>query len=344
MRWLKIFLVIIIVLGGVYAALMSVVDESQDFTIEKELPYPVDKVFPQFVNLQNFARWNTFFSKEKNLSFQFFAPYEGQGSSMTYRSAKGDKKGGELFVRYVNPNRTLKLELFEGEDNMPYHIDIKFIPSGNKTKVIWYIHTPAQPYLRRSVNLIEEDDWAGSVDKSMAQLSQMMGNKVQRENRRNAVVFDSIFVDRQESALLLGISANVKNNKGAFFQSIVQHHNKVTNYAKLDLGKEEDEFGEPQLLADGDQFKDKIISFYYGIPMLRREKIFDNNFTYRETQAGTAYVIYYKGNFAGRLRAVQQLREKAKFENLIPGKIIITFLEEPVSEDKVLLKISMPVS
>ncbi len=61
MRIFKILTVIIILLGGAYAASMYyLVDESKNFTIEKEIDYPVDKVFAQFNNLQNFTRWNNF--------------------------------------------------------------------------------------------------------------------------------------------------------------------------------------------------------------------------------------------------------------------------------------------
>ena len=60
--------------GAVYAVSMTFVDENKNFTIEKEIEYPIDKVFPQFNNLQNFTRWNSFFSDNKDLSVQYFTP------------------------------------------------------------------------------------------------------------------------------------------------------------------------------------------------------------------------------------------------------------------------------
>ena len=88
MRWLKFGTLIIVFLLAVYAVSMTFVAESKSFTVEKEINYPVDKVFPQFNNLQNFSRWSGFFARNKNLTFDFFTPYEGQGSSMSYHDKK----------------------------------------------------------------------------------------------------------------------------------------------------------------------------------------------------------------------------------------------------------------
>ena len=139
MRWLKYGSFIIIFLLAIYAVSMSFVEENKNFTIEKEINYPVEKVFPQFNNLQNFSQWNAFFSDNDQLSFDYFSPYEGQGSAMTYKDKKNDEIFGDVFIRYENLNKTLKFQLFEGKKNNPYLIDVKFKPNQDKTKIIWYI-------------------------------------------------------------------------------------------------------------------------------------------------------------------------------------------------------------
>ena len=56
MRVFRILSVIVIILVGAYALSMYYfVDESKSFTIEKEIDYPVDKVFSQFNNLQSLS-------------------------------------------------------------------------------------------------------------------------------------------------------------------------------------------------------------------------------------------------------------------------------------------------
>lgn len=343
MRWLKFTVFIVILLGAVYAVSMTFVDESKNFTIEKEINYPIDKVYPQFNNLQNFTRWNAFFMENKNLSFQYYSPYEGKGSAMTYRDRKDDDIHGDIFIRYENPEKTLKFQLFEGKKNTPYLIDLKFIPNQNTTTIIWYIHTPKQPFFKRSLNLISEDFWVDNIDESMKTLFQILGNKVDKEIQRESLKFDSLMVERQESQLLLGVNVTAKNGKDALFKNIVMNHNKVLNYIKMDLGKRDDEYGEPVLITDADSFKDKEVSYFYGIPVSKKEGISDNNFSFRTINGSTNYVIFYQGNYAGRMKSIQQLLAKAKRDTMRTGDLQQTFLEEPSNESKAVMKLSLPV-
>ncbi|QOW10045.1 polyketide cyclase [Kaistella flava (ex Peng et al. 2021)] len=343
MRWLKFGIIIVLFLGGVYAVSMTFVDENKNFTIEKEINYPIDKVYPQFNNLQNFARWNSFFTDNKNLTLQFYTPYEGKGSAMTYRDKKDDSTFGDIFIRYENPEKTLKLQLFEGKRNTLYTIDLKFIPQNDKTKIVWYVHTPKRPFLERSLNLISEDFWISNIDKSMKTLYHLLGNKVDKETQRESLKFDSLMVEQQDSQLLLGINVTTKNVKDALFKNIVMNHNKVLNYVKMDLAKKDDEYGEPVMINDADNFKDKEVSYFYGIPLSKKEAVSDNNFSFRTIESGKYYVIFYQGSYEGRVKAIQQLLTKAKHDTMRIGDLQQTFLEEPTTDNKTVMKLSLPV-
>ncbi|WHF52658.1 polyketide cyclase [Chryseobacterium gotjawalense] len=341
MRWLKFGIIIVLFFGAVYAVSMTFVDESKNFTIEKEINYPVDKVFPQFNNLQNFTRWNSFFADNKNLSVQYFTPYEGKGSAMSFHDRKDESNFGDFFIRYENPGHTLRYQFFEGKKNTPYEINLRFISENDKTRIIWYVHTPKQSFLRRPLNLISEDFWVSKIDKSMKNLYQLLGNKVNKETQLESLKFDSLTVEQQDSQLLLGINVTTKNN--ALFKNIAISHNKVLNYVKMDLGKKDDEYGEPILINDADNYKDKEVSYFYGIPLSKKETVTDNNFSFRTLKSGKYYVIYYKGNYEGRIRAIQQLLTKAKQDTMRIGDLQQTFLEEPTADNKTVMKLSLPV-
>lgn len=343
MRWLKYGTFIIIFLLAVYAVSMSFVEESKNFTIEKEINYPVEKVFPQFNNLQNFSRWNAFFADNDQLRFDYFTPYEGKGSSMTFKDKKNEDIFGDLFIRYQNLNKTLRFQLFEGKKSNPYLIDVKFTPNQSKTKITWYIQTPKQPFLKRSLNLLSEDDIADQIDQSMKNLFTILGNKVDREKLRESIKFDSLMVEQNEGQLLLGVNVNSKNEKNVLFKNIIMNHNKVVNYVKMDLGKKNDEYGEPILITDADNFKDKEISYFYGIPLSKRVGVSDNNFSFRTLNASQNYVMYYRGSYEGRIKSIQQLLLKAKNEEMRTGDLQQTFLEEPAENNNTIIKLSLPV-
>lgn len=322
---------------------MTFVEESKNFTIEKEINYPVDKVFPQFNNLQNFSEWNSLFADNDQLGFDYFTPYEGQGSSMKFYDKKDEDIFGDLFIRYENPNKTLRYQLFEGKKGTPYLIDVKFKPAQNKTKIIWYIQTPKQPFLKRSLNLLSEDYIADQIDKSMKNLFLNLGNKVDKEQLRSSLKFDSLMVENETGQLLLGINVSTKNDKKMLFKNIIMNHNKVVNYVKMDLGKKSDEYGEPILVTDADGFKDKEISYFYGIPLSKRIGVSDNNFSFRTLNSSKNYVIYYRGTYEGRVKAIQELLLKAKRDTLRTGELQQTFFEEPDENSNAVMKLSLPV-
>jgi hypothetical protein len=329
---------------GAYAASMYYfVDDSKNFQIEKEIDYPVDKVFPQFNNLQNFTRWNNFFKSSQSIDIDYYTPYEGQGSAISYVDPKNDTDG-EMFIRYENPNKTLKYQLFEDRNENPTLVDVKFkVVSPEKTKIIWYVHTPKLSVLRRVENFWTEDRFAENINKSMVNLKNVLGNKVEKDNQMAAIKYDSLMVENEESKMLLGINVSTSNKKDALYRNIAMNYNKVYNFVTMDLGKKDDEFGYPILITDADNYKDKEVSYFLGIPLSKKIGVSDNNFNFRTVNASQSYVMYYRGTYEGRVRAILQLIQKAKKDEMRFGDIRQTFIERPVEGQEVNMKLSLSV-
>jgi hypothetical protein len=344
MRFFKIIAVLIILLVGAYAASMYYfVDESKDFKIEKEIDYPIEKVFSQFNNLQNFTRWNNFFTSSQSIDIDYYTPYEGKGSSISYVDPKNDTDG-EMFIRYENPNKTIRYQLFEDRNENPTLVDVKFkAVSATKTKITWMVQTPKLPVFRRVENFWTEDRFAENIDKSMISLKNVLGNKVEKDNQMAAIKYDSLMVKNENSKLLLGINVSTSNKKDALFRNIVMNYNKVYNYVTMDLGKRDDEFGFPVLITDADNYKDKEVSYYLAIPLSKKFGVTDNNFSFRTINASQQYVIYYKGIYEGRVRSIQQLIQKAKNDEMRYGDIYQTFIERPIEGQEVNMKLSLTV-
>jgi len=344
MRFFKILAVIIVFVVGAYASSMYFfVEENKNFQIEKEIDYPLDKVFSQFNNLQHFTRWNNFFTSSKNIDIDYYTPYEGKGSSISYVDTKNDR-GGEMFIRYENPNKTLKYQLFEGKNENPTLVDVKFKAlSPGRTQITWYVHTPKLSVLRRVENFWTEDRFAENIDKSMANLKNVLGNKVEKDNQMAAIKYDSLMIEKEEEKIVLGINISTSNKKDALYKNVVMNYNKVYNYTTMDLGKKDDEFGYPILITDADNYKDKEVSYFIGIPLSKKIGITDNNFSFRTINPAQDYIIYYKGPYAGRIKAIQQLIQKAQKDEMRFGDIRQTFLERPMEDQNVNMKLSLSV-
>lgn len=343
MRSVKIFTYFSIFLLVFYALSMLLVDEAKHFTIEKEINYPVAEVYPQFSNLQNFTQWNAFFQNQKNYHFSYYTPYEGEGSSMTYQSPEKDSDYGDLFVKYAKPNKGIKYQLFQGDKVSPYWIDVKFISEKNKTKIVWSINTPKQPLFKRFLNLVSEDFIIENVSQSMQNLKMLLGDKIDKALLVSNIKYDTLFVEKPNAVLLLGISVSANNKKGNAIKSIELNHNKVINFVTKDLNKKEDEFGLPILITEASGYKNKEISYFYGIPVKNKQGVTDNNFSYRTVNPSENYVIYYKGNYEGRVKAITQLLSKAKKDTMRNGYLQEIFLDTPNAKKEVKIKLSLPV-
>ncbi|MDP9959909.1 SRPBCC domain-containing protein [Chryseobacterium lathyri] len=344
MRFFKITAVILVLLVGAYAASMYFfVEENKDFKIEKEVDYPIDKVFSQFNNLQHFTRWNNFFTSSPSIDIDYYTPYEGQGSAISYVDPKNDTDG-EMFIRYENPAKSLRYQLFEDRNESPTVVDVQFKPvSADKTKITWYVHTPKLPVFRRVENFWTEDRFAENINKSMVNLKNVLGNKVEKDNQMASIKYDSLMVENEEDKLLLGINVSASNKKEALYKNIVMNYSKVYNYVTMDLGKKDDEFGFPVLITDADNYKDKEVSYFLGIPLSKKIGVPDNNFNFRTVNPSQNYVMYYKGSYEGRIRAVQQLIQKAKKDEMRFGDIRQTFIERPIEGQEVNIKLSLSV-
>lgn len=342
-RWLKFIIAIVFLLVSVYVGIMYTYDERRTFVIEKEVSYPVDKLFPQFNNFQNFTRWNLLFLSGEKYAYTYFLPYEGQGSSFSFVNSNDKGDNGQVFIRYVKPNGGIKYDFYIDNTATPYKVNVRFLPSGKKTKVIWQIETPKKPLMLRFIDWVSEEDVREKVIKSMTNLSNILSGKVEREIMLSQIKYDSIMVEEQEEKLLLGLNVSTNNQKGNLFRSININHNKVVGFVTKDLAKREDEYGLPVLLTEVGNLKNNEISYFYGLPLSKQVKIEDNNFVFRKLNKSKVYTIYYKGKYENRVRAIGQLVNKIKKDTLRNGTLEELFIEPPSENNEVVLKISLPV-
>lgn len=346
MRWfIKFFLVLLVLLVSGYVATMYYfVEEKKVFVVEKNIDFPVDKVFPQFDNWQNFTRWYQYFSSEKEYQFSYFTPYEGQGSAMSF-GQKEDKHYGQGFIKYSNPEKGIKYEIFEKGEKKPFKIDVKFIPKGESTKVIWHIERPEMPLLVFLMKTTIQGDDAENIGASMKKLSNTLAGKVDREIMLSNIRYDSIMIEEQEQRLFVGINVSTSNKKGVLFKNILINHNKIINFVSKDLAKKEDEYGEPVLFTDVNGLKKGEISYFYGVPLSKQVQLNDNNFVFKNVGKTMYYSIYYKGQYEQRNKAIIKLLNKINSDDLVNiGPLEELFIEPPADSREVLLKLSLPVT
>ena len=263
---------------------------------------------------------------------------------MKYINTHNPTDFGEIFIRNSKPNKTIKYEIYENGISTPYKIEIKFIPKGKKTQLIWLIETPKMSLLKRFIKSISQEEIETKIEQSMKNLDRILSKKVEREIMFGQIKYDSIMIEEQEEKLLIGINTSTNNQKGNLFKNININHNKLISLVTKDLAKRDDEFGLPILITEANNLKNKEISYFYGIPLSQQEKISDNNFIFKKVKSSKVYSIYYKGKYEQRISTINQLLNQIKKDSLKNGMLEEIFLEAPSENKDVVLKISFPVT
>lgn len=342
MKVSRLIIIVVILLFGIYAVSMSFVEKSKSFTISKDVNFPMEKVYPQLINLQNFSGWNDFNIPENQIAFTYYTPYEGEGSSLHFVNKKDSTQSGDVYIRYVNPNKAIRYFLFRKNDKIPFVMDVKFKPvNRSKTNITWFIKTPEEPYFRRSLNLFTENYFSERIEKSIRRLGNVLGNKVDKEAQLSSIKYDSIMTEHKQGGLLLGLNISSNNKKGDLYQSVILNYNKLYAFVTHDLSKKDDEFGIPQMIFDPQNLKSKELSYYYGVEFNKRFGVSDNNFTFRTVGDEKQLVMYYKGSFDGINRVVSRLLSEANKQNLSTGEVTISFLNPPTEGGENVLKVAL---
>ncbi|WP_435525287.1 hypothetical protein [Chryseobacterium indoltheticum] len=86
-------------------------------------------------------------------------------------------------------------------------------------------------------NFWTEDKFADNIDKSMLNLKNVLGNKVEKDNQLAAIKYDSLMVEKEEEKMILGVNVSTSNKKDALYKNIVMNYNKINNFVTMDLGK-----------------------------------------------------------------------------------------------------------
>lgn len=323
---------------------MYFLEDKKTFVVEREYTHPLDKVYPQFYDFQNYVRWNEPFYSDKKYNFRFFTPYQGKGSSVSFISSEDQAESGETFIKEIGKNQEINYHLYKKNQRFPYKIGVKFLPKNQKTKVVWTIETPEQPFMLRFMNFITNENILSEIQKSTENLAVILSGKVGKELIVSDIKYDSIMLENQPLRLFLGINVSAKNTGKDLFRNIIINHNKLANFVTKDLAKSEDEYGYPSLFTVVGGLNKKEISYFYGMPFSKKENIHNNNFVYVNIPKSDNYVVFYKGNYNQRHRAVEKLLNKAKKDSMKHGKLEELFVEQPVEGKEVVLKLSLPVS
>ncbi|MDL1913174.1 MAG: polyketide cyclase [Bergeyella sp.] len=337
---------LVLFLGGYVFIVYFFLDKRETFTEERIIGYPVEKVFPQFNNFQNFVSWNDYFTSEKKIKILYFTPYQGEGGAINFENRKKTKMG-QMFIQSETPNKQIDYVLFMNEDQNPFEINVKFIPlSERDTKIVWQVNSPKKSFLESLFPflLLQKIDLERDLDLDSNNLEKLLAKKVDRDEQLKNIVYDSIMVEHYKGDLLLGLNVVSSNKNGELYKNIIKSHSSISGFVTGDLNKKEDEYGLPMLVTNPENYLDNEVSYFFGIPVTQNEQIADYRYSYLRLDAKKAYSVYYTGPYKKRINLQNKLIKKALKDSLSYDKILQVFIRPPEEKENCVIKMILPLS
>lgn len=334
MRWFRYLIVILcLFLIGYFWTIFSIRDNNEVFKGKTEINYPMEKIIPQFRNLQLFTQWNEYFQINKDLKIDYFLPHEGKGSSISFSENKNNIKG-DLMIK-EEKDQFIRYYIFEKNNTQPHILDLRFSGKNKKTNISWTLKNSKQEAEEPFFGYESEEGFYKFIDKSTDNLKYILAHRIDKEEQLKNIKFDTIFTENFSSELTLGVSTLSKS--GLLFKNIIKDYNKVYNFMKTDLQKKEEQIDFLILINSTQNPKAKESSYFLGVPISKKENFSDNNFNYKNLPSSKSYTIFYKGLYQNRLSAVQKIKYLAKKNNETEEMLIQTFISPPEDEKKPLI-------
>ena len=339
-RW--IIIILIIIFGSYYVGSKVFIEDYKTYRFESSIDEPVAKIFPQYNELQTYAKWQPYLAA-KDIRKIYYSPYAGAGAQLEYAAADGSQSGLLTITRTV-PAKSIRLELLENSQSQPIVVDIAFRAQGSGCKILYKVNRPPV----NKITAFLQPKGSMKMLEDMRQETVALKNYLNKRSSRDAFLtnirFDTIMLEKVPGVLLLGINTSSKNNPADFTEQLSRTHNKIFAFLTMDLGKEEDELGFPVLVSSDLRSKQKEKSFFYGVPVRAKMDISDNTITYLNIPASAAYSVYYQGDLNGIVAKVEELTNKIRKESKLPAPPQIYYLENPSQGSRWLVKIILPFS
>jgi hypothetical protein len=143
MKLLRVLLIIAIILGLAYAAIMIFLPSESTVTRSREMAVPKEFAFDEVNTMKNWMGWMPWAQLDTNMKVTYHGPESGAGAAYSWTSENDQVGNGKLTIVESEPYTSIKTKLeFEGMD--PSNGSWKFEEiSSEKTTVSWSMHSEA---------------------------------------------------------------------------------------------------------------------------------------------------------------------------------------------------------
>ncbi|MGM5631058.1 hypothetical protein O2K51_09160 [Apibacter raozihei] len=261
----NILLLIILLFAIAGCIIPSFLPKNINFQVSREYNNPISEVFLEFNDLENYGVWGTMVSEDSiNTRINYFAPYKGEGSSLTWSNKKDTNIGkGEYKILKSKINKYIQSQIIFVETAVICIEDIYFKPVDGSTQVTVNLKTEDFSYFNRIFAYLYAERLQDNLEESLARLEK----KLSKGNLNKILASgDTEYTDLQ-GIQMIAIKNETSTDAEDIYKSMHKSLGEITEYLTDSLRYIPNDIKNPIAYYIKYDTIEKSAVFYSGYPV-----------------------------------------------------------------------------
>lgn len=279
-----LFLVFLIIVAG--CIMPSFLPKKIEIVTSKEFNNPISEVFSEFNDLENYASWGLLINEDSvNTRINYFSPYKGAGSSLTWLNSKDHAIGkGEYKILKSKVNKYIKSQIIFVETGVVCLEDINFRSNEGITHVSIHLKTDNFTYFTRIFAYLYSHKLEESLNESLEKLTILLqnGRSNKKLNKGDTEYFDF------KGIQMLAIKNETSTNFSEVYKAMYNSLHEISNFLTDSLKYTYKDIKNPIIYYSTFDTLAKTAVFYSGYPVDSNIILHNNSMSLLSLPAGKA--------------------------------------------------------
>ncbi|MDR1876744.1 MAG: hypothetical protein LBQ84_03890 [Flavobacteriaceae bacterium] len=261
----NIFLILIFLLIISGCVILIFLPKNIEIHISRDFDNPISEVFLEFNDMENYGTWGILIGEDSiNTRINYFSPYKGEGSSLTWKNKKDDNIGeGEYKILKSKINQYIQSQIIFVEARIVCMEDIYFKSEGGGTRVSIRLKTEDFSYFNRIFAYL----YARKLEENLENSLQKLTDILSKDNSNKELAVGDIEYTDFQGVQLLAIKNETSMNTAEIYKSMYRSLHDITKYLTDSLRYIPTDIKNPVAYYTTFDTINKTVVFYSGYPV-----------------------------------------------------------------------------
>lgn len=312
---------------------------------ESTIPLPAALVYEEFVNLNEFSRWEPWSANDSLAEKEFYSPYRGEGAGYVLSSSA---YSGEFDITRTKKDSYIEFDLTGLGLGKQSHMTIELsAESPDSTHIVWKVDSKKISYFSRYFSYFTSHKLEELLLTGLANLENKLVSSPLSEDQLTSLVEGMISSENFDGRKVLAVENTATADPEEIETAVNESLGYIRSYLKDYLKIPEEEVGKPIIYFESEDPAADEIKFYCGYA-LSGSAAPDEGMVLKSIPAGENLAGIFKGGYktAGQMKKEMQtyakendFRLKNEYwielpKNFVPGETVdaLSILHIPVKE------------